>query len=432
MANTRRILKPYKGFEIVKINNYRYIGSAEDGTQIEAYSLKELKAAIDLHFMEMAEETTGGSEGILLGVTLLSVEEAGQVPKVIRRFNDWWWLRSPGRDIDYAASVRYDGCVDEYGALSSVYYDYACVRPALHLESDVSNLKDGDRIKIGSYEFDVVCNGKYALCTTSIGKSAFRTDWEVEDANNYEVSDIKKVVDKWYKEKIKGMEIEVINLSSDMISYTIYQIRKDLGEDVRRDISFESLSHLKKRGLSVDSRNYEKVYSGKIDGAGKDVDAVLEGLFEMFNINHPSDFRGHSLSVSDVIVLERNGIKTAYFVGSFGFEKVPEFLKVPEEKEAKEKQEEDGMIFLLNTCNEWKEWSSMRLVCVTTKVPVLIGRIKGLLKQGDAEFVGYEGKKAVKEFEAFVDGIDADSLAKELNDRLDYAYVGAYLDGEGD
>ena len=53
----------------------------------------------------------------------------------------------------------------------------------------------------------------------------------------------------------------------------------------------------------------------------------MEDIYTRFNINHPEDFRGHSLSVSDVVVLHQNGKDTAHYVDSFGFKEVPGFSK---------------------------------------------------------------------------------------------------------
>ena len=118
-------------------------------------------------------------------------------------------------------------------------------------------------------------------------------------------------------------------------SYTIYQI-SDEAED-RRDIIFENLEHLQNRGLSVDAANYEAVYTGKLEEG-----TTLDDLYEKFNIDHPADYKGRSMSVSDVVVLHQNGENKAYFVDSFGFSEVPEFLKekeavlTPEQEQAKE------------------------------------------------------------------------------------------------
>lgn len=54
---------------------------------------------------------------------------------------------------------------------------------------------------------------------------------------------------------------------------------------------------------------------------------TLDNIFERFNIDRPEDFRGHSLSVSDVIVINRGAEITAYYVDSFGFQELPEFVQ---------------------------------------------------------------------------------------------------------
>lgn len=49
--------------------------------------------------------------------------------------------------------------------------------------------------------------------------------------------------------------------------------------------------------------------------------------YTRFNIERPEDFTGHSLSVSDVVVIRQNGQETAHYCDSFGFSEVPEFLE---------------------------------------------------------------------------------------------------------
>ena len=63
--------------------------------------------------------------------------------------------------------------------------------------------------------------------------------------------------------------------------------------------------------------------------------ATLEAIFEKFNLDHPEDFRGHSLSVSDIVVLHQNGQNTAHFVDFFGYTEIPDFLReqTPEKEE---------------------------------------------------------------------------------------------------
>ena len=72
----------------------------------------------------------------------------------------------------------------------------------------------------------------------------------------------------------------------------------------------------------VDRANYELVYSAPLAP-----ETSLEDIYTCFNIDHPKDFKGHSLSVSDVVVLHQDGQDAAHFVDSVGFREVPEFLQ---------------------------------------------------------------------------------------------------------
>ncbi len=62
---------------------------------------------------------------------------------------------------------------------------------------------------VGDYTFTVVCDGKYALCDTSVGMSAFRMDLNAPNANDYEVSNVKEFVDNWYQNEIKGKSVSI-------------------------------------------------------------------------------------------------------------------------------------------------------------------------------------------------------------------------------
>lgn len=72
----------------------------------------------------------------------------------------------------------------------------------------------------------------------------------------------------------------------------------------------------------VDRANYELVYSAPLAP-----ETSLEDIYTRFNIDHPKDFKGHSLSVSDVVVLHQDGQDAAHFVDSVGFREVPEFYR---------------------------------------------------------------------------------------------------------
>ena len=105
----------------------------------------------------------------------------------------------------------------------------------------------------------------------------------------------------------------------DKDTFSIYQIK---GGDETRDFRFEPYDRLQAAGNVVDRANYELVYSAPLAPG-----TSLEDIYTRFNIDHPKDFKGHSLSVSDVVVLHQNGQDAAHFVDSVGFRQVPEFLQ---------------------------------------------------------------------------------------------------------
>ena len=105
----------------------------------------------------------------------------------------------------------------------------------------------------------------------------------------------------------------------DKDTFSIYQIK---GGDETRDLRFEPYDRLQAAGNVVDRANYELVYSAPLAP-----ETSLEDIYTRFNIDHPKDFKGHSLSVSDVVVLHQNGQDTAHYVDSVGFRQVPEFLQ---------------------------------------------------------------------------------------------------------
>ena len=110
-------------------------------------------------------------------------------------------------------------------------------------------------------------------------------------------------------------------------AYSIYQL--DLS-DSTDDLRFMSLDWLEKKGLPVDRDNYQMVYAAELSPG-----ETLEDIYTRFNIDHPEDFKGHSLSVSDVVVLHEKGSDTAYYVDSIGFKEVPDFLGGARQPEAK-------------------------------------------------------------------------------------------------
>lgn len=111
-------------------------------------------------------------------------------------------------------------------------------------------------------------------------------------------------------------------------TYAIYQIKSG---DAFHNLRFLSYSAANKQDLAISAQNYDKVYEAPLP-AYTEKNALLEGLYYQFNRNHPSDFTGHSLSVSDVVVLTEQGHQSAYYVDSIGFKEIPEFIKTLPEK----------------------------------------------------------------------------------------------------
>ncbi len=105
----------------------------------------------------------------------------------------------------------------------------------------------------------------------------------------------------------------------DKDTFSIYQLKDG---DGMRDYHFEPYDRLQAAGLSVEAANYNLIYAAELTPG-----TSLEDIYTRFNIDHPKDFRGHSLSVSDIVVLHQNGKDTAHYVDSFGYKEVPEFLQ---------------------------------------------------------------------------------------------------------
>ncbi len=145
----------------------------------------------------------------------------------------------------------------------------------------------------------------------------------------------------WENErKLRSMQAELAEsganreaqlLYGDTGKYGIYQL-KDNPE--LRDFHFAGTAELLKRGILSDDfkeiqpENYNLVYAGELsDIQGQSQGEKLNALFEKFNIDHPADYKGHSLSVSDIVVLHENGENSAHFVDSFGFTELPDFVR---------------------------------------------------------------------------------------------------------
>ena len=150
--------------------------------------------------------------------------------------------------------------------------------------------------------------------------------------------------DDWENErKLRSMQAELsdnqINKEAQLLysssdKYGIYQLKHNPELDHLR---FEGTESLKRMGITKDNfdvikpENYELIYVGELSELQEQTQGeTLEAIYEQFNIAHPEDYRGHSLSVSDIVVLHQNGKNSAHFVDSFGFTRLPDFMQTLE------------------------------------------------------------------------------------------------------
>ena len=144
------------------------------------------------------------------------------------------------------------------------------------------------------------------------------------------------------KARFAPQDYEKAFLDNPGDSFAIYQLRDN---DDTAQLRYMNSEYLEKKGLSIQKENYTAVYAGDLDRRGDTQDKLNE-LYETFNIRRPDDFCGHSLSVSDIVALKKNGVVSCHYVDSWGFKELPGFLK-PENylKNAEMAMEDDyGMI----------------------------------------------------------------------------------------
>ena len=153
--------------------------------------------------------------------------------------------------------------------------------------------------------------------------------------------------------EVKELYAKAQEAEADKDTFSIYQLKQG---DETRDFRFEPYDRLQAAGNVVDKTNYELVYSAPLAPG-----TSLEDIYTRFNIDHPKDFKGHSLSVSDVVVLHQNGQDTAHYVDNFGYKEVPEFLQPENYLKAAEQTTEqnynmiDGQINNTPTAAELEE-----------------------------------------------------------------------------
>ena len=108
-------------------------------------------------------------------------------------------------------------------------------------------------------------------------------------------------------------------------NFSIYQVPP--GPE-GRDFRYRSYEELQADGLSVDRKNYQLIYSAPLDKG-----ITLDEIYRRFNMEHPADYKGHSLSMGDIVVFRQDGKQTAYYVDEGAdYRQVPEFFAQPEKQ----------------------------------------------------------------------------------------------------
>lgn len=149
-------------------------------------------------------------------------------------------------------------------------------------------------------------------------------------------------------------------LCGNQDKFGIYQLKDN---EAMRDYRFESIEHLQRRGLEVDKDHYDLIYVGELTDK-----TSLDGIYEQFNLDRPGDFIGHSLSVSDLIVLHRDGENTTHFVDRFGFTEIDNFF----EKDNALKEEKVKVTLMVAECGEFHNLGEFHEGIATVEEAIII------------------------------------------------------------
>ena len=118
-------------------------------------------------------------------------------------------------------------------------------------------------------------------------------------------------------------DTEKLFLENPQDAFLIYQIRRGGELDAYRFMNYD---YLQSKGVTPERGGYDAIYTGGFMDYGN-ARTNLDMIYQRFNVDHPADFKGHSLSVSDIVALKQNGIVSCHYVDSIGFRELPNFLK---------------------------------------------------------------------------------------------------------
>ena len=215
----------------------------------------------------------------------------------------------------------------------------------VELMQALSEMTDDDKLSIQAY---LESKGAW---TTEIGNQDSREYGEYHLDVRYNM-DTGELIDMKERKAIYDKAMEPINaddvaeqdsnreaqlLYGNTDKYGIYQLKDNLELNTFR---FQGTESLKRLGITKDNfdavlpENYKLVYMGKLaELQGQTQSETLEAIYTKFNIDHPADYKAHSLSVSDIVVLHEDGENSAHFVDSFGFTELPKFMLTLEGRE---------------------------------------------------------------------------------------------------
>ena len=188
-----------------------------------------------------------------------------------------------------------------------------CGIPAHSLERYVEKLRDKHDVTIAATKDNSTERHVYTMRSI---------DHEAEDAINAYETEFGADGLRAFRDASAETQANVFQSNTpeepDSDRYEIYQLTAD---PANAKLLFTSYDGIHAGGMTINRSNYELKYSAPLTP-----DTTLDSIYDQFNINRPADFTGHSLSVSDIVVLHRNGQDTAHYVDSIGFADVPEFL----------------------------------------------------------------------------------------------------------
>ena len=151
------------------------------------------------------------------------------------------------------------------------------------------------------------------------------------------------------KDQIPPMDMEMVRQKREQAfhespgdTYAIYQLKRDPST---AELSFMNSEWLQAHGIEPKYENYKLIYTGALTQDGSQIDK-LEDLYRIFNIEHPQDFTGHSLSISDIVALKQAGVVSYHYVDSIGYKELTNFRNTDNHLKNAEMQMEDdyGMI----------------------------------------------------------------------------------------